>query len=124
MSVKMEVSTLGKRVIIFDTDAVAVAGNGAERLTGLNFWRPEKNIVITGLRQVPGAVLLNDADWGMRVNRQDTGEFWPAESLDPGNDGGLTDKVQYRIRAGSIIQMLWLGQAAAQANALEVTYVD
>jgi len=115
---------MGKLSKVFGTDGVAVAGNGAELVTGLLFWRPSRPITITGLAQVPGAVVANDADWNLMINGKLTGLFWPAEVLSPVNDGGLVDKVSIRLPAGSIIQFPWLGQAAAQINQLQVFYVE
>ena len=49
--------------------------------------------------------------------------IWVAEALDPVNDGGVKlGPSGITIRPGAIIQMAWLGQAAAQLNVVTVYY--
>ena len=115
------------KVMTFDTDAAAVAGTGAERLSGQGqipvASLGARGIRILALKQAAGAVLANDADWNLWVNFKDTGMLFTAESLDPVNDGGV--KLGPRgitISPKSTMMWLWQAQAAAQANALQIYY--
>jgi hypothetical protein len=107
----------------FTTDAVAVAGVGADVLTALLFWRPLRDIIITDLIQAPGAVLANDADWQIFADGKATDYLFYAEELDPGNVGRIKlEPDGIKVKAGTTLQFNWLGQGAAQANILKVLY--
>jgi hypothetical protein len=115
------------KVVNFISDGAAVAGIGAELLTGQNqipvSSLGERGIRILKLKQPAGAVLANDADWMLRRNRGLTGDAWLAESLDPANGGGM-DLGPRGITIGPLgtFGMDWFGQGAAQANQLQVFY--
>ncbi|GAI39990.1 unnamed protein product [marine sediment metagenome] len=80
-------------------------------------------IRIMRIVQPVGAVLANDADWQLWVNLAATGQIWNNESLDPINDGGVKlGPSGITIERSSIIQMAYLNQTAAQANAVSVYY--
>lgn len=107
----------------FQTDAAAVAGWGTDVNSGLNFMQFPYRIRILAMKQPAGAVLANDANWGIWVDTKDTGFLWLNESLDPVNDGGVKlGPSGITIGAGKVIQFPWAGQTAAQANVLEVYY--
>lgn len=109
--------------ISFTTDAVAVAGFGAEVNSGVLQVTFPRNIRILKIVQAPGALLANDADWTLWVNYASTAQAWVAEQLSPVNDGGVKlgpDGIT--IAALSPIQMAWAGQAAAQANVVTFFY--
>lgn len=107
----------------FQTDAAAVAGMGADVNSALLFVSFPYRIRIIALKQPAGAVLANDADWGLWVDFKDTGFLWMAESLDPVNDGGVKlGPSGITISANKVIQFPWQGQGAAQANIVEVYY--
>lgn len=111
------------KVMSFQTDAAAVAGTGAELNSGVFQVQFPRNIRILAIKQAPGAVLANDADWQLWANYAFTGQAWVAESLDPAADGGVKlGPSGITIQASSIIQMFWLGQAAAQANVVTIYY--
>ncbi len=108
---------------IFDTDAAAVAGAGIERLSAQTMLIFSHGIRILALKQPAGAVLANDADWNLWTDYRDSGFIWSAESLDPVNDGGVKlGPSGITIKPNTPIQFLWQGQAAAQANYVEVYY--
>jgi len=112
------------KTVNFITDAAAVAGNGAELLTGqTQIPVGPRGIRILQLKQPAGAVLANDADWMLRRNRGLTGDAWMAESLDPVNGGGVNLGPR-GITIGPLgtIGFDWFGQGAAQANQLQVFY--
>lgn len=107
----------------FVTDGVAGAGAGAELNSGVLQVQFPRAIRILAIKQPIGAVLANDADWQLWVNYAATGMIWNAESLNPINDGGVKlgpDGIT--IQPGGIIQMFWLGQAAAQVNQVTIYY--
>jgi len=107
----------------FQTDAAAVAGMGADINSALVFVSFPYPIRILALKQPAGAVLANDANWGIWVDYRDTGFMWLNESLDPVNDGGVKlGPKGITIGANKVIQFPWAGQGAAQANVLEVYY--
>ena len=111
------------KVMTFVTDAAAVAGNGAELLSGVLQVQFNSRIRILAIKQPAGAAILNDADWQLWVNYSATGMIWNAESLDPVNDGGVKlGPTGITIEKGSIIQMFWLNQAVAQANQVTIYY--
>jgi len=111
------------KVLTFITNAAAVAGTGAELNSGVLQIQFPKGIRILALKQAPGAVLANDADWTLWIDYASTGMTWVAEALNPVNDGGVKlGPTGIRVRPGAIIQMFWAGQVAAQANALTVYY--
>ena len=110
-------------VLVFATDAAAVLGVGVEQNSQQQIVRLPYGIRILKLVQPAGAVLLNDADWQLWVNYKYTGQFFPAEILDPVNDGGAKlGPKGITIRPMGAIQLNWLNQAAAQANAISVYY--
>lgn len=107
----------------FVTDAVAVAGFGAELNSGVLSVQLPYNIRILRVAQPTGVALANDADWTLWVNLASTGMTWVAELLDPINDGGVKlGPNGITITAGHSIQMAWAGQVAAQANAVTLFY--
>lgn len=107
----------------FQTDAVAVAGPGAELLSGQIMVIFSRGIRILALKQPAGAALANDADWNLWTDYRDSGFIWAAESLDPVNDGGVKlGPSGITIKPNTPISFMWLGQAVAQANILEVYY--
>ena len=109
--------------ITFITDAAAVAGFGAELNSGVLQVQLPWNIRILRVTQPAGVVLVNDADWTLWVNLASTGMTWPAELLDPVNDGGVKlGPGGITVAAGHAIQMAWAAQAAAQANAVTIFY--
>lgn len=111
------------KVITFITDAAAVAGTGAELNSGVLQVTFPYRIRILAIKQPAGAAILNDADWQLWVNLSATGQIWNNESLDPVNDGGVKlGPSGITIEKASIIQMFWLNQAVAQANAVSVYY--
>jgi len=111
------------RVISFITDGVAAAGFGAELNTGVLQVQFPRGIRLVALKQAPGAVLANDADWTLWVDYASTGMQWVAEALDPAADGGVKlGPTGITIRPGAIIQMAWAGQVAAQANVITLYY--
>jgi len=114
------------KVLNFVTDAAAVAGTGAEQNSGetnINIGSlAPRGIRIVQLKQPAGAVLANDADWALWVNFKDTGMLFPAEALDPVNDGGTKLGRGITISPRSSMMWLWSGQGAAQANVLQVFY--
>lgn len=111
------------KVMTFVTDAAAVAGTGAELLSGALSVSFPRRIRILALKQAAGAVLANDADWTLWVNYASTGQAWVAEQLDPVNDGGVKlGPSGITIAAGGVIMMMWAGQGAAQANAVTIFY--
>lgn len=111
------------KVISFVTDAAAVAGTGAELNSGSLQVQFPRGIRILAIKQPAGAVLANDADWTLWVDYASTGMTWPAEALDPINDGGVKlGPSGITVRPGAIIQMFWAGQGAAQANTVTVYY--
>jgi len=109
----------------FVTDGVAKAGVGADALTGLLFWQPQRDITIVDLDQPTGAALANDSDWQIAADGAATTYIFFAEQLNPANKGGKSAVAPngIRVRKGTVLQFNWLGQAAAQANALTVYYV-
>lgn len=115
------------KTVNFVTNGAAVAGNGAELLTGQQQIPVSslgaRGIRIRMLKQPAGAVLANDADWQLRRNRGLTGDAWFAESLDPANGGGV-DLGEKGITIGPLgtIGFDWFGQAAAQVNTIQVYY--
>ena len=110
------------KVMSFITDAVAVAGVGAEINSGVLQVQFPTGIRILALKQ-PLGVVANDADWTLWVDYASTGQMWEAEALDPINDGGVKlGPSGITIRPGAIIQFFWAGQAAARANTLTVYY--
>ena len=111
------------KVMSFITDAAAVAGTGAELNSGVLQVQFPRRIRILAIKQPAGAVLANDADWQLWVGYAFTGQAWLAEELDPVNDGGVKlGPTGITIEAGAIIQLFWLGQGAAQANAVTIYY--
>lgn len=111
------------KVMSFITDAAAVAGTGAELNSGVLQVQFPRKIRILAIKQPAGALLANDADWQLWVNYAFTGQAWLAEELDPVNDGGVKlGPTGITIGAGAIIQLFWLGQVAAQANAVTIYY--
>jgi len=116
------------KVLNFITDGAATTGTGAEQQSGqgqiLVGSLARRGIRILQLKQPAGAVLANDADWNLWVNFKDTGMLFPAESLDPTNDGGVKLGRGLRISPASTIMWLWQGQGAAQANILQMYYEE
>ena len=111
------------RVMTFITDAAAVAGTGAELNSGVLQVQFPRGIRILALKQAAGVVLANDANWALWIDYAATGMIWVNEVLNPVNDGGVKlGPSGITIRPGAIIQFFWAGQAAAQANALQVYY--
>lgn len=111
------------KVLSFTTDGAAVAGFGAELNTGVAQVRLPTGIKILAIKQAPGAVLANDADWQLWVDYAATGLIWVAEALDPAADGGVKlGPSGITIRPGAAIQMAWLNQGAAQVNVVTLYY--
>ena len=111
------------KVMSFETDAAAVAGTGAEINSGALQVQFPRRIRILAIKQAAGAVLLNDADWELWVNYAFTGQSWVAEALDPVNDGGVKlGPTGITVEAGAVIMMMWVDQAAAQANVVTIYY--
>ena len=109
--------------ITFATDAAAVAGVGVEQNSQQQVVRFPYRIRILKIVQPAGAALLNDADWQLWVNYKYTGQLFLAEILDPVNDGGAKlGPKGITIQAMGAIQMNWLNQAVAQANAVTVFF--
>jgi len=96
---------------------------GAELNSGVLQVQFPRGIRILAIKQAPGAVLANDADWALWVNYAATGMLWVAEALDPAADGGVKlGPTGITIQPGAIIQMAWQGQGAAQANVVTLYY--
>ena len=116
------------KVLNFQTDAANTTGTGTEVLSGqgqiLVGSLCPRGIRIVQLKQPAGAVLANDADWNLWVNFRDTGMIYPAESLSPVNDGGVKLGNGIKISPASTLMWLWQGQAAAQANILQMYYEE
>ena len=111
------------KVVSFVTDAAAVAGTGAELNSGALQVTFPRAIKILAIKQAAGAVLANDADWTLWVGLASTGQTWVAEALNPINDGGVKlGPSGITIAAYQVIQMMWAGQVAAQANTVTVYY--
>lgn len=111
------------RVMTFITNAAAVAGTGAELNSGVLQVQFPKGIRILALTQALGAVLANDANWTLWIDYASTGMTWVNEVLNPINNGGVKlGPTGITIRPGAVIQFFWAGQAAAQANQLQVSY--
>ena len=111
------------KVMTFITDAAAVAGFGAELNSGVQQVSFPHRIRILAVKQPAGVAILNDADWQLWVNYSATGQIWNNESLDPVNDGGVKlGPSGITIEAFAVIQMAWLNQAVAQANAVSFYY--
>jgi len=109
--------------ITFITDAAAVAGFGAELNSGVLAVHLPWNIRILRIAAPAGVAVLNDADWTLWVNLASTGLTWANEILDPVNDGGVKlGPSGITVTAGHAIQMAWLNQAVAQANAVTLFY--
>jgi len=109
--------------LTFITDAAAVAGFGAELNSGVLSVQLPYNIRILRVAAPAGVAILNDADWALWVNLAATGMIWANELLDPVNDGGVKlGPGGITIAAGHAIQMAWLNQAVAQANAVTLFY--
>jgi len=111
------------KMVTFDTDAAAVAGRGAESLSLETFFI-SPGMAITDIFQTPGAVLANDADWQLYIDGLPTRYQWTAEELDPvamaGGKGRLSTPIM--ISPGRLVQMVWSGQGAAQANRVKLNY--
>lgn len=109
-------------VMNFVTDGVAVAGIAIEQNSGQAVVRFPFAIRILKIAQ-PLVVVANDADWQLWVNYKYTGQFFPAEIINPINDGGAKlGPKGITIQKMAAIQMNWLGQAVAQVNVVQVTY--
>lgn len=111
------------KVVSFVTDAAAVAGFGAEAISGVGQVTFPRAIRIMAIKQPAGAALANDADWTLWANYASTAQAWTAEELDPINDGGVKlGPSGITIAAYTPIQMAWAGQAVAQVNQVTVYY--
>ena len=110
-------------MVAFNTDAAAVAGMGAEALSGETFFI-SPGMHITDIFQTPGAVLANDADWTLVIDGIATRFQWTAEELDPvafaAAGGRLPTPIS--IRPGALVQLAWAGQGAAQVNQVKMLY--
>lgn len=111
------------KMVTFDTDAAATTGRGIETLSTETFFiSPGMHIV--DIFQTPGAVLANDADWQLYIDGLPTRYVWTAEELDPvamaSAKGRLPTPIS--ISPGRLVQMVWLGQVAAQANRVKLLY--
>jgi len=110
-------------MVSFETDAAAVAGMGAETLSGETFFI-SPGMHITDIFQTPGAAILNDADWTLYVDGLPTRFAWTAEELDPAAfaaaGGRLPSPIS--IRPGALVQLAWADQAVAQANIVKLLY--
>lgn len=112
-------------MVSFATDAAAVAGIGAETLSGETFFiSPQGGMAITDVFQTPGAVLANDGDWTLMIDGVATRFNWTAEELDPAAFAAAGGRLPtpITIRPGALVQMAWAGQGAAQANILKLMY--
>ena len=108
---------------VFDTDGASVTGTATDNLTGLSFWRPLTDVLLTDLVQPSSATVANDADWTVYANGKQTDYQFQAEMLDPTNKLGVSVvKDGIRIKAGTEVQFKWAGQAVATANKLYVYY--
>jgi len=74
--------------------------------------------------QTPGAVLANDADWQLYIDGLPTRYLWTAEELDPTAFASAKGRLPtpINISPGRLVQMLWAGQVAAQANRVKLLY--
>lgn len=109
----------------FTTDGVAVAGFGVDPLSGVAQKTFGRRIRILAIKQAPGAVLANDADWTLWAGYASTGMAWVAEELDPAADGGVKlGPSGITIGAGKPVQMAWAGQVAAQVNVVTLYYEE
>ena len=110
-------------MVSFATDAAAVAGMGAETLSGETFFI-SPGMAITDIFQTPGAVLANDADWTLVIDGIATRFNWTAEELDPAAFAAAQGRLPtpITIRPGALVQLAWAGQGAAQANLVKVIY--
>jgi len=110
-------------MVSFQTDAAAVAGMGAELLSGETFFI-SPGMHITDIFQTPGAAILNDADWTLTIDGIATRFAWTAEELDPvafaAAGGRLPTPIS--VRPGALVQMAWANQAVAQANIVKLLY--
>jgi len=110
-------------MVSFVTDAAAVAGVGAETLSGETFFI-SPGMAITDIFQSPGAVLANDGDWTLQIDGLPTRFTWTAEELDPAAFAAAQGRLPtpITIRPGALVQMLWAGQGAAQLNTVKIVY--
>lgn len=110
-------------MVSFETDAAAVAGVGAETLSEQGFFI-SPGMAITDIFQTPGAVLANDADWTLWVDGIATRFNWTAEELDPAAFAAAGGRLPtpITIRPGALVQLMWAGQGAAQANVVKLLY--
>lgn len=110
---------------VFKTDGSSTSGTATDILTNLDFWQPLRDITIINLTQASCGTVANDADWDIYANGKQTDYSFRAEELNPANQGGRSvvapDGV--RIKAGTIIQFKWKGQALATTNYLSVYYM-
>jgi len=111
------------KMVTFDTDAVAVTGRGIETLSLETFFI-SKGMAIVDIFQTPGALLANDADWQLYIDGLPTRLQWTAEELDPTAMASAKGRLPtpITIAPGRLVQMVWSGQGAAQANRVKVLY--
>jgi len=110
-------------MVSFDTDGAAVAGAGAEVLSGQTFFI-SPGMAITDIFQTPGAALANDADWTLYVDGLPTRFMWTAEELDPAAFAAAQGRLPtpITIRPGALVQLMWADQGAPQANRVKLVY--
>lgn len=110
-------------MVTFDTDAAAVTGRGIETLSTETFFL-SPGMAIVDLFQTPGAVLANDADWQLFIDGIATRYQWTAEELDPAAMAAAKGRLpsSVNISPGRLVQFVWSGQGAAQANRLKIMY--
>lgn len=111
---------------VFKTDGSNTSGTGTDKLTGLSYWRPLRDIVILDLSQASCGTVANDADWDLYANGKQTDYSFRAEELNPANKGGRSVVAPdgIKIKAGTVLQFKWSGQASAVTNYLTIVYKE
>lgn len=109
------------KVISFITDGVGNA-MGADTVTGLLYWIPERNVRILALKQATGVAAVNDADWELVVGRMHTGQAFNHVELLPANDGGIKlGPSGITVGSGKVVQFAYV-QVAPQINTVSIFY--
>ena len=111
---------------VFKTDGSNTSGTGTDKLTGLTYWQPLRDIRIVDLSQASSGTVANDADWDIYANGKQTDYSFRAEELNPANKGGRSVVAPdgILIKGGTVLQFKWSGQSTATTNYLVIYYVE